>query len=136
MAKVKMPLFSIEAKGSFGKGAITFTSHSARNQARYTPSWPRTRSAAQKEHQKIFKIAQGYWNTLPDYARWLWDNCVISQHYANFNSPWRAVIKGRLLFFTRAIPRLIKGKRPLMTPYSDGDARIFWDTEPNIYVLP
>jgi hypothetical protein len=134
MAKVTGPLFSLEAKGSFGKGAITFASHISRNQARYTPSWPRTRTPAQIAIQGVFQIAQRYWNWLPDYARWLWDNCVISQHYANLNSPWRAAIKGRLLFFQRAIPRILKGKRPLMTPYEDGHARIFWDHEPNIYL--
>lgn len=133
MAKLKMPLYSLAAKGSFGKGALTFCSHITRNHARYVPSWPKKHLKHLLVNHKLFKEAQKYWNWLPNHAKWAWNNCIVSQYHANINSPWRAVIKGRNLFFHRAIRRIIKNKRPTMTPYSSDDARIFWETEPIEY---
>jgi len=154
MAKVKMPLYSLSAKGSFGKGALTFSEHNGRTHAKYTPHWKRGHLAHIKKNNALFTEAQKYWNWLPGYAKWYWNNNNISQHFANFRygnaytgavwpGPWRATITGRNLFFQRAITRIKQGLRPDMTPYRDwgtypdshaSPARIFWEPEPVIYM--
>jgi hypothetical protein len=134
MAKVKMPLFSLAAKGTFAKGAITFCSHISRNQAKHYSPDSRKNIKPLESNKNLFREAQKYWNWLPDYAKWLWNNCVFTQPLANKNSPWRAAIKGRVFFFRQACIRIKEDKRPNMTPYDDCRARIIWDTEPVRYV--
>lgn len=149
-----MPLYSLEAKGSFGKGAITFSSHNARTHAKYTPHWKRKHLKHVQENNKLFIEAQKYWEWLPVYAKWYWNNNTEGQHFANFRygnrysgpvwpGPWRAVITGRNLFFQRAIQYIKQGLRPRMTPYKDygtypdshsSPARIFWNKEPVVYI--
>ena len=129
MAKVKMPLFSLAAKGSIGKGSLTFSSHIAHTHAKYTPHWKRRHLKHVKTNNALFSEAQKYWNWLPDYAKWYWNNNTEGQHFANlrqgnrfsgsvYPGPWKANITGRNLFFQRAVPYILKGQRPRMTPVS------------------
>jgi hypothetical protein len=154
MAKIKMPLYSLSAKGSIGKGALTFSSTRTRTHAKYTPSWSRKHLAQVRANNNLFREAQKYWNWLPEYAKWYWNNNTEGQHFANLRygnaytgsvwpGPWRAVITGRNLFFQRAIPYIKAGLRPRMTPYKDwgtypdahsSPARIFWDPEPVVFI--
>jgi hypothetical protein len=125
-----MPLHSLAAKGSFARGLLTFSSHNNRTSVKYLPPRSSSKSPDQLNAQNFFTVAQQYWKWLPDYAKYLWNTTAFTQPEAYDNSPWRAVIKGRNLFFRQAVMRIKEGKRPRMTPYDIGLARTFYDVEP------
>jgi hypothetical protein len=133
MAKVQMPLHSITAKGSIARGSLTFSSRNNRTVGKYVPTWKKGKSASQLTAQNFFILAQKYWSWLPDYAVYYWNSTSFTQPAAYDNSPWRAVIKGKNLFFRQAVMRIKKGLRPKMTPYDDGLARTFYDVSPWLF---
>jgi hypothetical protein len=100
---------------------------------RHIPTWKKKERPCLKNGQAYFKEAQKFWDNLPDYAKYLWENGPRTQYYATKNSPWRAQVKGRTFFFREAIQSFKRGLRPHMTPYDKIKACIVWQVEPQIF---
>lgn len=128
MAKVQGPLHSINASGSIGRGQLIFRTLNNRTIAHIKRFDMRTSTPSQKAYHKLMKEANRYWKNLPSYLRFRWENTYLDQPHVKDDSPIRAGVKGRLLFFHYALHYLSIGERPRQDPFLNIPA-------PQVYVL-
>ena len=124
MAKVTGPLFSLDAKGKFGKGALVFSGNGQQRFCRKiaVPSGPP--SEKQKAQRDRFALMLALWAALPDHYKAEWENCPWSISEVTDGQPMKAAVKGKELFMRQAARNLKEGLPVYQSPYHRGTATL------------
>lgn len=124
MPKVTGPLFSIDAKGKFGKGALVFSGNGQTKYCRKIAVPSGKPSEKQQAQRDRFAYIQALWRDLPVRYKEEWENCPYSIAEANAGKAMKAAVKGKELFMRSASRFISLGLPVYASPYHRGTATL------------